>query len=136
MSVEPDNLRDGHKGNPPWKKLWDRCYQLYLRLYVFTNKEPVLTIRRALWCEHTHMACAACMHAAVHDWQVSDEGTLMRLLLHPWRQLRFTSSGCQPALQDLHHWLGACDWLPFRCRRHGHKWVPATWTVLSMPCWP
>jgi hypothetical protein len=77
MSVEPDNLRDGHKGNPPWKKLWDRCYQMYLRLYVFTNKEPVLTIRRALWCEHMRMA-HACMHATMHDCQVSDEGTLMR----------------------------------------------------------
>jgi uncharacterized membrane protein YccF (DUF307 family) len=58
MSVEPDNLRDGHKGNPPWKKLWDRCYQLYLRLYVFTNKEPVLTIRRALWIFTTGWALA------------------------------------------------------------------------------
>lgn len=44
-----ENLRDGHRGNPPWRKLLDRCHQLYLRLWVFTNKEPILTIRRAIW---------------------------------------------------------------------------------------
>lgn len=46
---DASNIRDGHKGQPPWRRMFDKCYHLYLRLWVFTNKEPILTIRRAIW---------------------------------------------------------------------------------------
>lgn len=49
MPTSHDNLRDGHRGEPPWKKLFNKCHDLYLRLWVFSNKEPFLTIRRAIW---------------------------------------------------------------------------------------
>lgn len=46
---DASNIRDGHKGQPPWRRLFDKFYHIYLRLWVFTNKEPILTIRRAIW---------------------------------------------------------------------------------------
>lgn len=74
--------------------LRNRCYELYEKLWVFTNREPFLTIRRAIWCGLPWSHCtlggnmrrhASDMMSSSHRYRIGNESIpFSRILTAGW----------------------------------------------------